>query len=53
MKLDKMKTALVIVDLQNNYFPNGDWELKGTEKAASNAAKLLNYARKKYACCAC
>ncbi|WP_440879677.1 cysteine hydrolase family protein [Tenacibaculum sp. C7A-26P2] len=42
-----MKTALVIVDLQNDYFPNGDWELKGTEKAAGNAAKLLNYARKK------
>ena len=40
-----MKTALVIVDLQNDYFNGGDWELVGTEQAASNAAKLLDHAR--------
>ena len=34
-------TALIIVDLQNDYFQGGKWELEGTEEATKNAAKLL------------
>lgn len=40
-----MKTALVVVDLQNDYFKGGNWELVGTEQVAENASKLLKYAR--------
>lgn len=36
-----MKTALVIVDIQNDYFPNGKMELEGSVEAAANAARLL------------
>jgi len=36
-----MSTALIIVDIQNDYFPNGKMELSNPEKAASNAAKVL------------
>lgn len=39
------KRALVIVDIQNDYFPGGAWELSGMEAAADNAAKLLAGAR--------
>lgn len=35
------KTALIIVDLQNDYFRGGNWELEGTDEAAANAAALL------------
>ncbi len=35
------KTALIIVDLQNDYFQGGKWELEETEAAATKAAKLL------------
>ncbi|MAW08233.1 MAG: cysteine hydrolase [Halobacteriovoraceae bacterium] len=35
------KTALILVDLQNDYFPGGAWELHETERAADNAARLL------------
>jgi len=41
------KTALIIVDLQNDYFQGGKWELEGTESAAANAAKLLDRFRAK------
>lgn len=41
------KTALVIIDLQNDYFQGGKWELEGTEAAAANAALLLDCFRKK------
>ena len=40
-------TALLIVDLQNDYFPGGKWELKDTESAATNAATLLSHFRQK------
>jgi len=36
-----MSTALIIVDIQNDYFPNGKMELSNPEKAAANAAKVL------------
>lgn len=41
-----MKTALIVVDLQNDYFKGGDWELLGTEAAAKKAEELLDFARK-------
>jgi nicotinamidase-related amidase len=40
-----MKTGLVIVDIQNDYFPGGKMELVEIEKAAANAAKLLSHFR--------
>ena len=40
-------TALVIIDLQNDYFQGGKWELEGTEAAAANAALLLDCFRNK------
>lgn len=38
--------ALVLIDIQNDYFPDGKWPLTGIESAAENAAKLLAAARK-------
>jgi nicotinamidase-related amidase len=35
------KKALLLVDLQNDYFPGGDMELAGIDKASANAAELL------------
>ena len=39
------KRALVLIDVQNDYFPGGKWPLIGIESAADNAAKLLAAAR--------
>lgn len=39
------ETALIIVDLQNDYFKGGKWELEGTEAAAEKAALLLAHFR--------
>jgi nicotinamidase-related amidase len=39
------KRALVVIDLQNDYFPGGKWTLHGIEAAADNAARLLAAAR--------
>jgi nicotinamidase-related amidase len=36
-----MKDCLILVDLQKDYFPGGNMELAGTEKAAANAQLLL------------
>jgi len=36
-----MKQALIVVDVQNDYFNGGSMELAGMDKAASNCAKLL------------
>ncbi|RKZ84145.1 MAG: cysteine hydrolase [Gammaproteobacteria bacterium] len=41
------RTVLIIVDLQNDYFKGGKWELEGTEAAAVKAAMLLNTFRDK------
>lgn len=41
-----MKTALLIIDIQNDYFPGGKMELEGSEQAASAAARLLAAFRK-------
>ena len=39
------KRALVLIDIQNDYFPGGKWPLSGIETAAENAAKVLEAAR--------
>lgn len=36
-----MRTALLLVDIQNDYFPGGKNELKGAEEASQNAKELL------------
>ena len=38
--------ALIIIDIQNDYFPGGKMELCGSEAAAQNAALLLKAFRK-------
>ena len=43
-----MSTALIIVDIQNDYFPNGKMELSNPEKAAANAAKVLEWFRQNH-----
>jgi nicotinamidase-related amidase len=40
------KSALLLIDIQNFYFPGGKSELVGPVKAAENAAKLLAEFRK-------
>ena len=40
-----MKTGLVIVDIQNDYFAGGNMTLVGMEAAATNASDLLAYFR--------
>jgi nicotinamidase-related amidase len=42
-----MKRALIIVDLQNDYFPGGKMELVGIEEAANNAQHALELFRAK------
>ena len=37
--------ALIVVDIQNDYFPAGKWPLVGIEAAADNAARIINAAR--------
>ena len=39
------KKALIVIDLQNDYFPGGKWTLSGIEAASENAARLLAHAR--------
>lgn len=41
-----MNTCLLLVDLQNDYFPGGTMALAGIEEAAANARTLLNEFRK-------
>ncbi|AZH29575.1 MULTISPECIES: cysteine hydrolase family protein [Paenibacillus] len=43
-----MSTALIIVDIQNDYFPNGKMELSNPEKGAANAAKVLDWFRQNH-----
>jgi len=42
-----MKRALIIVDIQNDYFPGGKMELVGIENAANNARHALELFRAK------
>lgn len=41
------KRAVVVVDVQNDYFPGGKYELVGIDKAAANAARVIEAARAK------
>jgi nicotinamidase-related amidase len=41
------KTALVIIDIQNDYFPGGTMELASADDTAAKAASVLSYFRKK------
>lgn len=41
-----MRPCLLVVDLQNDYFPGGPMALHGIEAAAANAARLLAEFRK-------
>lgn len=36
-----MTQALLLIDIQNDYFPGGDMELAGIDRASANAAELL------------
>ncbi|PFK44038.1 cysteine hydrolase [Bacillus cereus] len=40
-----MKTALLLIDIQNDYFPNGKMELRGAIEASEYASQLLQYFR--------
>ena len=40
-----MKTALILVDIQNDYFPGGRMELVGMDEASTKAGQLLSYFR--------
>jgi nicotinamidase-related amidase len=42
-----MNTALLLVDIQNDYFPNGKMELEGSVEASQKAKQLLSYFREK------
>jgi nicotinamidase-related amidase len=35
------KQALIVVDIQNDYFPQGKWPLVGADAAADNAVQLI------------
>ena len=40
-----MTTALILIDIQNEYFPGGKNELEGPLEAAAQAGKLLDFFR--------
>ncbi|MCW2272294.1 cysteine hydrolase family protein [Pseudomonas sp. JUb96] len=41
------KHALIVIDIQNDYFPGGKWTLDGADTAADNAGKVIAAARAK------
>jgi nicotinamidase-related amidase len=41
-----MKTALLLIDIQNDYFPGGKMVLEGSLEAGQKANRLLEYFRK-------
>lgn len=45
-KRNMENTALLIIDVQNDYFPGGKMELAGAEAAGNNTKKILKYFRK-------
>jgi nicotinamidase-related amidase len=47
MKGTEVKQGLILVDIQNDYFPGGNFELVAVEQAAKNARKLLQQFRGK------
>ncbi len=42
-----MKTALVLIDIQNDYFPGGPMELEGSVEAGQRARELLSAFRRR------
>ena len=40
-----MSVGLILIDIQNDYFPNGKMELEGSEQAAQIAGRLLSFFR--------
>lgn len=44
---DMSKRAVIAIDIQNEYFPGGNMPLVGIEKAAENAARVIDAARAK------
>jgi nicotinamidase-related amidase len=42
-----MNTALILIDIQNDYFPGGRMELEGSLEAGEQAKKVLTYFREK------
>jgi nicotinamidase-related amidase len=42
-----MSVGLLIVDIQNDYFPGGKWELVGSEQAGQLAGGLLKFFRER------
>ncbi|MBZ9666450.1 cysteine hydrolase [Pseudomonas sp. LMG 31766] len=40
------KRALILIDIQNDYFEGGKWTLEGMDSATANAARALSAARK-------
>ncbi|MFN1219055.1 cysteine hydrolase family protein [Chryseobacterium kwangjuense] len=45
-KRNMENTALLIIDVQNDYFPGGKMELAGAEAAGNNTQKILEYFRR-------
>jgi nicotinamidase-related amidase len=43
-----MKTALILVDIQNDYFPGGKNALEGSPQASMKAKELLEYFRSQH-----
>ncbi len=39
------KKALLVIDIQNDYFPGGKWTLEGMNEATANAARLIATSR--------
>lgn len=44
---DSSKKALVVVDIQNDYFPGGRWALTHVEDAAGQAARVIDRFRER------
>lgn len=42
-----MKKGLILIDIQNDYFPGGKYVLNAPKKAAEQAVKILSYFREK------
>ena len=48
-----MKKALILIDIQNDYFPGGRFELNQPDAAAQNAQRVLAYFKKRTAHLSC
>jgi nicotinamidase-related amidase len=44
-KENTMSIGLIIIDIQNDYFPNGKMELEGSEQATQIAGRMLSFFR--------